>query len=263
VNYDNELKFAKGLAREAGVVMKRYFRTDDLNTERKDDNSPITIADTAINRMVIDRVKASYAEYGVIGEEESHNKTAEYVWVCDPIDGTSSFMLGMPVSTFCLALVHKGRVLLSVVYDPYQDCLYYAVTGKGAFLNDTPLKVSSTSYLKGEYLLAPDVIGSDAEDITDIKLALRDRGARVVNLASFTYVALRVAEGKMPVAFMTYGSPWDAAAISLIVQEAGGKATDLNGKIRRYDEFANGIVLSNGTLHDEIIGIISGARSRH
>lgn len=257
------LEFAKGLAQEAGVIMKRYFRADDIATEWKEDNSPITIADKTINSLVIERVKEAFPEHGVLGEEESFEPNRKRVWIVDPIDGTSPYSLGMPLSTFCLALVDEGRVQVSVVYDPVLDRLYSASLGEGATVNDQQLKVSDKNTFDQAYTMGFSGLGPRQEPLEPIIEAIRSKGGRVISVPSFSYMAAHVATGDLVLCYMAYGSPWDAAAISLIVEEAGGKVTDMYGKERTYPEWGEGLLVSNGSvLHDDVLEMIRNANPR-
>ncbi len=255
-NLEGYLEFAKGLAAEASVIMRRYFRAEDIGTNWKEDNTPLTIADTTINKLVIDRVKAVYPDHGVIGEEDSYETKRDYVWVVDPIDGTMPFSLGIPVSTFCLALVYKGDVQVSVVMEPFQDRLFSAIRGHGAYLNEKKLKVSKTTDFKNNYFFLLGWIQRDARDLRAVVTELEKQGARMLGLLSYAYSTALVATGDLMVSGMSYGSPWDAAAIALIVEEAGGKATDLKGKPRKYNEWSDGILISNGAVHDKVVKLI-------
>ncbi len=258
------LDFAKGLAHEAGVIMKRYFRADDIGIELKEDDSPVTVADNTVNALVIEKVKAHYPEFGVIGEEDSYETEREWLWVVDPVDGTSPFSLGLPLSTFCLALVHKGNVQLSVVYDLFLDRLFTAQLGMGALVNGEPLKVSAVNDFKNQYALGfRSLKKENHESINDMFDELQRRGTSFYSFPSFTYGGLLVAEGRFIAACMQYGSPWDAAAISLIVQEAGGTVTDLSGKPRKFNEWGDGLLVSNGLVHDEIVRLIDNENPRH
>lgn len=254
---DQAFALAKDLAKQAGEVFNKYFRATDIGFEWKEDNSPVTIADTTINQMVIDSIKEHYPSHGVIGEEDSYHENQEWVWVLDPLDGTSTFSLGIPVSTFCLALVHDGEVLLSVVYDPFQDRLFAAQKGQGAYMNDAKLVVSEATDIKRQYVLAfrsltkPNHTGVNS--MVDVMLK---EGAKVYMFAGFSYAGTLVADGHFVMACMTHGSPWDAAAISLIVQEAGGMVTDLNGKPRKFNEWGDGLLVTNGKVHQKILDLI-------
>lgn len=249
MSYQNDLEFAKDLALEAGGIMRRYFRAEDIGRTWKHDRSPVTVADLKINSLVIEQVKKHYPEYGVIGEEESYKPDREKIWVVDPIDGTVPFSIGIPTSTFCLAQVDKtdGQPKTAVVFDPFLDNLYWAEYGGGAYLNDIKIKTSSAKTMKSSY-----VSGGVKNKFANEKF--RNLKARNLTFWSYAYEAVKVATGEFTIGVITYGSPWDSAAAALIVQEAGGVATDLEGKKRRYDKFANGgIVAANNDILKEFL----------
>ncbi len=262
-SFNKELDFAKELAIEAGGIMRRYFRAEDIDTTFKDDNTPVTVADTTINNLVIEKVKEQFPGYGVIGEEESFESKGDFVWVLDPIDGTMPFSLGIPVSTFSLALVHRsnGQPVVAVAYDPQLDHLYSATKGQGAVLNDAKILTSKSSTIEKQYVV---VGGGSLQDGVPYfsagkctTLAREVAGARVFNFYSFVYSAMKVASGDLVAAIMRYGAPWDAAGAALIAQEAGAVVTDFEGKNRRYDEWGAGcVVAANQAIHDEMMGLI-------
>jgi fructose-1,6-bisphosphatase/inositol monophosphatase family enzyme len=267
MSYDPELAFAKALAREAGDIMRRYFRADDIGTEWKEDNTPLTVADTAVNELVIAKVKENFPDYGVIGEEDNYETDREMVRVVDPIDGTMPYTLGIPVSTFSLGLVDRsdGHAVLGVVYDPQLDELYTAVRGGGAFLNGRPIHTTAATDLKNSYL---SVIGGGGPHhrislyhpgaYADLALA---EGTKVLCLYSQVYSAAKVASGDLIGSVFGYGSPWDSAAVSLLVEEAGGVVTDVHGQKRRYDDWADGCILSaNQTVHDRLLELVKAAQ---
>jgi fructose-1,6-bisphosphatase/inositol monophosphatase family enzyme len=265
------LNFAKELAQESGKVMQRYFRAEDIGTTIKKDNTPLTIADTIINDLVIEKVKTKYPDHGVIGEEASFKNDASMFWVVDPIDGTIPFSLGMPFSSFSLGLVDKkdGQPLVGVIFDPFLDHLYSAVVEKGSYLNDTQIHTSKQETLLNSYV---SICGSFKEDAKtglyigggDYIEALSDKGAKYFSLLSQAYSAARVASGELIGSLFSYGSPWDSAAAALIVTEAGGVVTDLDGKIRRYDKFKKGCILSaNQKIHQELLKAAKNAHNRH
>lgn len=255
--------FAQSLAQEAGVIMKRYFQASDIGIQLKEDDSPVTVADHSINNLVIEKVKTHYPTHGVIGEEGSYESDRDWVWVVDPVDGTSPFSLGIPISTFCLALVHKGAVQLSVVFDPFQDRLFTAQKGKGAFLNGVAIHVSNTKTFKGQYVMTfRSLAKPNHTGMNRMFDALQEVGAKVYMFASFSYAAMLVAEGRLVASCMVYGSPWDAAAASLIVQEAGGLVTDMAGQPRDFSTWGEGLIMTNGAVHSEIISLIDYENTR-
>lgn len=260
---DDAFSFAKELARKSGKIITKYFQTADLGTKWKEDNSPVTIADTTINQLVISTIQESYPEHGVYGEEDTYEIEREWLWVVDPLDGTSPFSLGIPISTFALALVHDGDVVFSIVFDPFQDRMLTARQGQGAFMNETRLHVSEeTSFKRQSLLCFRSLTKPNHKGVNNAFDALQREGAKIFMFSSFSYGGALVAEGKFIAACMTYGSPWDAAAISLIIQEAGGRATDMYGKPRKYNVWADGLILSNGLVHDKLIKLIDYENTR-
>lgn len=262
-NHHKELAFAKDLARQAGEIMRRYFRAEDIGIEMKEDDTPVTQADLQINQRVIERVKATFPDHGVIGEEDSYKTDAALVWVVDPVDGTMPFSVGIPVSSFSLALVDSatGTSLVGVVYDPVLDHLYSAALGRGAFLNDKPLRITGGTPLSSSYI---SVIGtSSGKSFSGLASArIRETGAVYIHLMSQAYSAAKIATGELHGSVFDYGAPWDCAAASLIVEEAGGVVTDMKGEPRCHHEWGDGCVLSaDKDLHAQLLEIIQSVRT--
>ena len=257
---DYYLKLAQEIVDEAEVIALKYF---SFETEHvwKSDNTPLTVADTEINTLVIEKINATYPDHSIYGEEASDKKEgSRYIWVCDPIDGTMPFSLGLPLFTFSLALVDQinGQPILGIVNDPVGKNRYWATKGGGAFRNSTPIQVSKNTDLKNTYISTDGSqdfgIGIDS---LETMRALHSKGARAMKFLSFVYGGIQVANGKF-VASLFYGSHGhDVATIKIITEEAGGKATDLNGDERRYDEKGIGFVASNGVLHEQILNMIA------
>ena len=128
------LEFAKDIAKYAGKVMLKYFEQSN-GASYKGDKTIVTLADKKINTYLISRVKEKYPTHSVDGEEEQFGKS-DYVWVCDPVDGTAMYARHIPVAVFSLALVVKGESKLGLVFDPFTNNLYTAIKGKGAYKND-------------------------------------------------------------------------------------------------------------------------------
>jgi fructose-1,6-bisphosphatase/inositol monophosphatase family enzyme len=250
--HDQFLDFAKELALEAGGIMKRYFRSEEIGSTWKEDSTPLTVADTTINSLVIERIKAKFPDHGILGEEESFEPERDMVWVVDPIDGTVPFSLGMPMSTFALALLdhEDGQPIVSVLYDPFLEELFYATKGGGAFVNGKKLKTSSETECKQNYFFIS--IGR-----IDLIKKLREEGANMLYLQSGCYFAARVAAGQVLAAVQNRPYAWDIATTALIVQEAGGIVSDAEGKKLRFDERVNSSVMAaNKTVHAKILDMI-------
>lgn len=254
---EKELSFAKKLATSAGDVMLKYFKVG-LESKIKGDRSIVTAADEEINQLVIDEVARNYPGHSVQGEEASTDKQSEYVWVCDPIDGTVPFVKGLPVSVFSIALVKGGKPVIGVVYDPFTKRLYSAVSGQGSFLNDLPIIVSNKNLDRQATIDAEVMPGSKY----DFWVACHDlsikSGVYILQLGSIIHACCMVASGQYEACLFdgTKGKNMDIAAIKVIVEEAGGKVTDLFGNDQRYDQDINGAIVSNGVFHEKLVGLI-------
>lgn len=251
----NYLKFAEQAAYKAGQIMLKHFQIG-IAKEDKEDGSPVTIADREVNHFVIEAVKKAYPGHAVLGEEESHAKEgAEYVWVCDPIDGTIPFMHGIPTNQFSLALVHNGQPIVGVIYDPYMKRLYKAMTAGGAFMNDFKLHVNDKSSLAGNFIAAP-THQMPLLDSVNLLSNLSKHGLKSYCHFCITYEAVYVALGQFVGTVFGHPSAHDIAAIKIIVEEAGGKVTDLFGNEQRYDQPIKGAIISNGKVHDELTALV-------
>jgi len=249
-DFSKELSVAKEIAHKAGVTMRQYFRTEN-GVEHKKDGSPVTIADKAINHMVIEELGKHFDDR-VVGEEES---TGEYGagrrWICDPIDGTKAYIWGVPTAMFSLGFVVEGVPTVAVAYDPFLDALYEAVKGGGSFCNAEPLKVSKEG-LSGGYV----ALNSRPDEI--IRYAscseyLSSKGAHPTAFSSAVYKMMLVARGSFIGAIEWGVNPHDAAAGHLIIEEAGGNVTGLHGETLNYMKPFKGAISSNSVVHEELL----------
>lgn len=245
------------IARDAGKIIHSYFDTD-VATRLKDDNTPVTAADEEINAMVITRLEKLYPDMAIIGEEGENGKKSPYVWVCDPLDGTFPFTYRLPLSVFSLALVDDGKPIVGIIYDPFTDRMYTAEKGKGAQVNGASARVSEKK-LGPNASIMMEWWGRCAYDVDTAMHALSaETGTYVLHLGSTVQSGCMVIRGVSEANVFpgTKGKFVDAAAMKIIVEEAGGRATDLAGNDQRYDRDINGIVLSNGVVHDEVLAYI-------
>lgn len=255
MNYDHELAFAKELASQAGKMMIANLDSTS-KTKWKQDNTPITETDININNFVIKKVQTTFLSDGILGEENSHEAGRDRLWVVDPIDGTLAFDLGAPLSTFCLSLVIDGLPVLGVIHDPYLNRMYWAIKGGGAYVNDEAIHVSEDAELHQKYVVLSSRMGEGLKKTGQLFDAIEATGAKSFNFRSFAYGSTYVASGKAVAAVIGVGNPWDAAATKIIVEEAGGMVTDVNGEERRYDQQGDGLVATNGLVHDEVLRLI-------
>ena len=231
--------------------MKENFSLG-MKKEWKEDNTPLTITDTKVNALVLNAVQNTYPAHSFLGEEGSRLVNSEYVWVCDPVDGTVPFSHGWPTFVFSLALTKNGESMLGVIYDPVSDRLLHAEKGTGAFLNGQKISVSKDSNFSKMSLV--EVAGEYR--LPSIREKLTAEGCYLPAFYSCVYAGMLVATGEFAANIYEYDKPWDGAAVKIIVEEAGGKVTDLKGEEQRYDKEINGFIASNGLIHQKLVDVI-------
>ena len=249
------LKFAKEIAYEAGKIMLKYFNSKDISSY-KGDKTIVTLADKEINTYLINRVKEEFATHSVDGEEEKFGKS-DYVWVCDPVDGTAMYARYIPVAVFSLALVVDGVPEVGVVYDPFTDSLYSAVKGEGAYKNEEKITVNDFELNDMRSVSNFDMWPQAEYNVHD---AIKELGKKTyfVGLGSVIRACMCVASGEFNLAIFpgTKHKNCDIAAAKVIVEEAGGKVTNLFGDEQRYDMDIKGAIISNGKVHNEVIEVV-------
>ncbi len=252
---NNYLQFAISLAKEAGEIMKKSFRMGRV-IEFKEDNTEITETDLAINDLVLKRIKEKYPEHNVLAEEGSDiGRKSNFLWVCDPIDGTLAFAHGIPTSVFSLALTKDGEPILGVVYDPWMDRLFCAEKGKGAYLNNKKIRVSKKDEIEGTLITI--VCWKEAKfRIEEAYPRLISMGADIMDLGSSVYNGCLVACGEFDAIIFPQDKPHDSAALKILIEEAGGKATNLFGEEQKYNADIKGFLASNGKIHEQLLKII-------
>lgn len=249
------LDFAKNIAYKAKEIMLKYFN-DDKSIDYKNDNTIITIADNEINKYLIEQVKLKFPTHSVDGEEESFGKS-NYVWVCDPIDGTAMYARNIPTAVFSLALVENGNPILGLIYDPFTDNMYTAIKGQGAYKNDIKINVNNLELDDIKSVAHYDMWPNSEYNIYDV---IKELGKKTyfVSIGSIARASMCVASGDFTLAIFpgTKHKNCDIAAAKIIVEEAGGKITDLFGNDQKYDRDINGAIISNRKVHNEVINTI-------
>lgn len=253
--YNEYLEFAKDIAKHAGKIMLKYFNQDN-GEKYKGDKTIVTLADTEINSFLINQVKEKYPNHAVDGEEEQFGES-KYKWVCDPVDGTAMYARHIPVAVFSLALVIDGESIIGLVYDPFTGSMYTAIKGQGAFKNGEKIKVNNYNLEDIRTVCHCDMWSKAKYDVCNVFKELR-KLTRLNDIGSITRASCCVATGDYSLTIFT-GTDHkhcDIAAVKVIVEEAGGKVTDLFGNDQRYDRSIKGAVISNGKVHDEVLKVI-------
>lgn len=256
--FSAELEFAKELAKEAGEIARKDFRKAKL-LPPKDGGEILTETDVKLNRLIVEKITQRYPADSILSEEENdHLGSSERMWFIDPIDGTANFARGIPWFAISIALKGEQAMRVGAVYDPIHDDLYFAERGKGAFRNDEKLKTADPRGLENAYVVLDYTEPKEIIDIAKVIAALLPKAYTLHMTWSGILNSCQVAAGKWDVFFANNPKPYDSAAVSLIVEEAGGVATDLFGQKLPHPDFSKGfIVTANSLVHRELIEIIN------
>lgn len=258
MTYDKELEFAKDLSVEVSAIMLEWFKRG-MTKEWKGDRTPVTEADLAINNLVIKRVQSTFPTDAVLGEEASTTNMSPRVWVCDPVDGTLPYSHGIPLSTFSLALTIDGKPVVGLIMQPFINKVFTATIGGGAFCDGEQLYVNQNGLDKALVELA-DIPAHNETSILPLSGAVYDDiiklGGKCTAMWSCIFPGAMVAAGQYTGVIFNNEKPVDGAAVKIIVEEAGGKVTDLFGNEQRYDQPIQGFVASNGVVHDELLALL-------
>jgi myo-inositol-1(or 4)-monophosphatase len=255
------LNIAVKAARTAGSIINRAaLDLEVLKVGSKGPNDYVSEVDRAAEQAIIGTLLEAYPGHGILAEESGREhgaKNSEYVWIIDPLDGTTNFLHGFPVYAVSIALAHRGQVQQAVVYDPTRNDLFFASKGRGAFLNDRRLRVSKRTRL------ADALIGTGFpfrkgdnfkryvkmfEEVMQSCAGLRRPGAAALDLC---YVAAGYYDGF----FETGLQPWDAAAGSLIITEAGGLIGNFTGESDYL--YQREVVAGNPKVYGQLVQILA------
>lgn len=239
-------------AQKGGQLALSYF-TKVKNVSYKADNSPVTIADKNTEKLIREIISKKFPDHGIIGEElPPVNPKAKYQWVIDPIDGTSSYVRGLPFWSTFVALLKKNEPIIGVVYSPSVDELFTAQRGKGLFFNNKKIMLSKISQLN----LAGITHGSLNRFTTKGKLdGLAKICGKVQSKDSVGSHNLNlVLKGQAEVQLEAEGKIWDFAAPSILVEEGGGRYSDFDGK---KSLTSGSCLLTNGLLHDQVLKLLN------
>lgn len=245
-----ETSVAIKAARAAGKIAMRYFGKK-INVETKTDGTPVTAADKLCEKKIISIIKKYFPEHGIVGEESGEMKGNESRWFVDPIDGTKDFIRAAPFFATLIGLEKKGRLLAGVISLPALNKIIYAEKGRGAYSDGKRLRVSGTNAIKESYVLHGSLKGFYKMKLAAIleRLAAAGTIRSFSSSYGFSLVAAGVADANIEPVVM----PWDLAATKIVIEEAGGRMTDLNGKDTIYGGNA---IASNGKLHNELLGLM-------
>ncbi|WP_297906389.1 inositol monophosphatase family protein [Thiomonas sp.] len=254
-------------AREAGKIINRAsLDLDLLRVSEKSANDFVTEVDRASEQAIIEVLLKAYPQHGILGEEtgSTHGRAdSEYQWIIDPLDGTTNFIHGLPVYAVSIALAHHGVVQHGVVYDPSRDELFTASRGAGAFLDNRRLRVSRRTRIEDSLIGTgfPFRRGDDLDTYLEMfkKISLRCVGLRRPGAAALDLAY--VAAGRYDGFFEVGLKPWDVAAGSLLVTEAGGMVGNFTGEA---DFLHRGeVIAANPRVYAQMVSLLKGYAGRN
>jgi myo-inositol-1(or 4)-monophosphatase len=251
------LETAVEIAREAGALLANYFERR-VRFELKGEFDLVTEADRASEKLVVERLRTHFPSHAIVAEEGGgHESASEYRWYVDPLDGTTNFAHGFPMFNVTLALQRAGEAVAGVVYDPIRQEMFSAERGSGAYLNGKRIHVSSTKNL-GESLASTGFPsrkrGHDINIHFYYQVAMASHGVRRTGSAAIDLAY--VASARLDF-FWEFGlMPWDMAAGVLLVQEAGGRVSDMHGAPHDVNSSPH-VLADNGALHEPALAFLS------
>ena len=254
-NLEKELALALELADAADAITAARFGAVDLHVDQKPDHTPVTEADQAAEQALRELLAQRRPDHAFMGEEFGSSGESDWTWVVDPIDGTMNYVRGIPVWGSLIALVGQGRPVVGVVTAPALQRRWWAAVGLGSWANGSRITVSGVTRLEDAQLSLNAVRDFEVAGRGAALRAVTDRVWRIRGFGDF-WSHMLVAEGAVDIAIEAVVKPWDMAAVQVIVEEAGGRFSDLTG----MPDYAGGSALStNGALHEQVLGAFAVA----
>jgi len=248
------LEIAKQAAIQVGLLVVDKFHSKHTQVRFKSKGNPVTNVDHEAEKLAISVLRDGFPTFCYLGEESSNGEkiTEKPTWIIDPIDGTRNFVAGIPFFSIVIGLAIDGKMILGINYDPIRKEIFWAIRGKGAFLGQDQLSVSTKTSLES-CLIGFDLSYNDNGALNSLKVIEHIwpemQTARIMGSSALgiSYVAA----GRLDLYFHHKLSPWDIAAGILLVDEAGGVISDRHGK--SADLYPDGIIASNPILHKKFI----------
>lgn len=248
------IKFLELMILEAGGLALEISEKEDLGVDHKSDKDIVTRADRDVEQFIIEKIRKTYPDHSIVGEETGEHSGHTYRWVIDPIDGTASYAHRLPNYSVSIGLEKEGEVILAGVYAPALHELYLAEKGGGATLNQKKIKVNTTQALNESILatgfacLRDNLEANNLPYLCELLPHLRD----MRRLGSAAHELCLIAKGSLEGFWELNLKIHDIAAASLILLEAGGRLTDFSGQpLTSPDE----VLATNGVIHEQIVEI--------
>jgi myo-inositol-1(or 4)-monophosphatase len=239
----------------------RFFNGEFKITNKEGINNPVTEADHASEKAILKVIKSAFPDHSVLTEETGEIfQDSNYKWIIDPIDGTINFAHGIPLNCVSIGIEHMGEVIMGAVFNPHLHEFFFAEKGKGATLNDRPIRVSEQTEVISACLVTgfPYTYINMPHGPLEIFERFIRKGVPVRRLGSAAIDLCWVASGRFDGFYEHKLEAWDSAAGYLIVEEAGGKVTDFKGE--KYSPYQHRLLATNGKIHEEMLAVINNQK---
>ncbi|NDY96459.1 inositol-phosphate phosphatase [Wenzhouxiangella sp. C33] len=256
VDLERALSVARQAAARADGIAMSYFQTANLAVERKSDASPVTVADRHCEEAIRETLRQAFPEHAVFGEEYGHEGESRCLWLVDPIDGTRSFIRGLPFWSVQIGLMIDGELMLGVSSAPAFGETAWALSGGAAFVNDRPARVREVARIEEADLSFGNLRSLAGGEGWGVAGQLVARAARSRGYGDF-YSYHRLADGGQDAVIESDVNILDIAALTVICREAGARVTDLKG--RSIDLATTSILAAGPNLHDQLLSLFHDA----
>lgn len=239
----------------------RFFNNDFKISNKEGVNNLVTEADHASEKAIMAVIKSKFPDHQLLAEETGEIiQDSTYKWIIDPIDGTVNFAHGIPLNCVSIGIERNGEIVMGAVYNPHLNEFYFAEKGKGATLNDKPIRVSEQTETVKACLVTgfPYTYINMPDGPLEIFERFIRKGVPVRRLGSAAIDLCWVAAGRFDGFYEHKLEPWDSAAGYLIVEEAGGKVTDHEGN--KFSVYQHRVLATNGKIHDEMVAVINNKK---
>jgi histidinol-phosphatase len=245
------LEVALEAAKNAEEIIAAYYTDDAMKIELKEDETPVTLADREAEKAIRETIKQAFPDHGFLGEEYGIEEgESPYLWIIDPIDATKNYIRKIPIFGTQIALMKGEELILGISNAPRLNELLYAEAGSGAFMNGEPVQVSDVAHPKDAMVCHGGLNRFVEEGIfPGIYNLITDAGC-ARGFGNFFMYHL-VASGRVAAAIEAKTNVWDIAALTVIVREAGGKITDIQGRTVTKD--TTSLIATNGVMHDTVL----------
>lgn len=255
-NHQLRLDFAKSIAKEAGLLALSKFK-QPKKVEYKTPKDIVTEVDMECDQLIRESILIAFPKDNLLSEEfPNHDQGSDYTWIIDPIDGTVNYSRGIPMWGVAVAIAYKKEVVAGAQYLPVFDELFWAIEGGGAWCNENKIQVSTTQNLNqfvisnGDFNVGDELINNE-HNLNTIKTQ-GEIAQRIKCIGSAIIETSYVACGRIDAYCMQYSHLWDISVGNILIQEAGGQVSHLNGDPLTFVDGCN-VLFSNGQLHDRLV----------